>query len=399
MRSDRTRDVPRRPHVAFVVARCGPEAIGGAERLCLETATQMAQFWDVEILTTCATDYATWQNVYPPGIATHGNVPIRRFPVDRVRDRALFDRLSVKLACDPASASAADQRAWMAAQGPDCSALGDYVRAGAASFDAVYFYSYLYATTYDNIATVADKAVLVSLSHDEWMLRLPIWDRVFSSAHRIVCLSPEEEHLLTRRFGAPALPTRLISIGIDEPAAVAADADVCRTLNMKTPFTLYVGRVDAAKNCDELVSDFIDLVSRDPAVPNLVLIGPVSMKLPEHPALHVHGPAGEELKQQALAAASFVIIPSLFESLSLVALESWTQSTAILANGASSVLVGQCRRSGGGVWYANRGEFQEQYATCLQGQAQTLGRQGYAYVSQFFKWEDVTLRHRKLLQR
>lgn len=388
--------MPRRPRVAFVVVRCGAGAIGGAERLCLETASHMADFWDVEILTTCASDYATWKNEYAPGVTMEGMVPVRRFPVDGVRDRATFERLSAKLARDPAGARAADQRSWMAAQGPTCTALGEYLDEHAASFDAVYFYSYLYATTYDNIGRVAGKAVLVSLAHDEWMLHLAIWDRIFERARRIVCLTPEEEHLITSRFSSVSLPTTVIALGVDR-APAPRQTLISQDLTCQQPFALYVGRIDPAKNCDELVRDFIDLDSRGAPVPQLVLVGPISMALPRHPHLLVCGTLSEEQKQRWMAAAAFVVIPSVFESLSLVALESWIQKTAILVNGGSSVLVGQCRRSGGGLWYGNRSEFQAQYATCLQGQSEALGRQGNAYVKQCYRWDDVTRRHRLII--
>ena len=356
----------------------------------------MAASWDVEILTTCAIDPATWKNEYSPGRSIERNVPIRRFPVDRERDRPTFERLSVKLARDPAAASAADQRSWMAAQGPACSGLSRYLDERADSFDAVYFYSYLYATTHDNLPRVAAKAVLVSLAHDEWMLRLPMWDQIFADAGRIVALTPEEEHLLESRFDSFPLPTTIIALGFDNVSPVPERTpSPDRTIN--APFALYVGRIDPAKGCHELVRDFIDLVTSGIPVPQLVLAGPVSMTLPEHPRLTVCGTLSEHQKRQWMAAADFVVIPSALESLSLVALESWAQETAVLVNGSSSVLVGQCRRSGGGVWYGNRDEFGAQYATRLQGESEALGRQGNAYVRRCYNWPDVIRKHRNVV--
>ena len=356
----------------------------------------MADSWDVEILTTCATDYATWKNEYAPGVSIERNVPIRRFPVDRVRDRSAFERLSIKFARDPAAARPEDERAWMAAQGPGCAGLGQYLDEHAASLDAIYFYSYLYATTYDNLPRLAAKAVLVSLAHDEWMLRLPMWNRIFADARRIIALTPEEEHLLKSRFSSLPLSTTVIALGFDSVIASQKRAS-SRDASTGEPFALYVGRIDPAKNCDELVRDFIDLASGGIAVPRLVLAGPVSMTLPEHPQLSVCGLLSEEQKRQLMAASEFVVIPSALESLSLVALESWAQQTAILVNGSSSVLVGQCRRSGGGVWYGNRDEFQAQYATRLQGESEALGRQGNAYVKRFYNWPDVVRKHGNLV--
>jgi len=362
----------------------------------METASHMAASWDVEILTTCANDYATWKNEYAPGVSIETNVPIRRFPVDRVRDRTTFERLSLELAQDPAAASVADQRSWMEAQGPACSGLFTYLDEHAAELDAVYFYSYLYATTYDNLPRLADKAVLVSLAHDEWMLRLPMYERVFANARRIICLTAEEEHLVQLRFTPTPLPTTVIALGVDD-ASPPLQRAIADDVGISAPFALYVGRIDPAKQCDELVRDFVDLAAPDMPLLQLVLAGPVSMTLPQHPRIRVCGTVSEDRKRRLMREAAFVVIPSVFESLSLVALESWAQRTAILVNGGSSVLVGQCRRSGGGVWYGNRAEFQAQYATCLQGAAEALGRQGNAYVKQFYRWPDVTRRHREVV--
>ena len=61
--------------VAFVVQRYGLEVNGGAELLCRQVAERMAKYWDVEILTTCAIDYMTWQNEYPPGPTSMPTMP------------------------------------------------------------------------------------------------------------------------------------------------------------------------------------------------------------------------------------------------------------------------------------------------------------------------------------
>jgi glycosyltransferase involved in cell wall biosynthesis len=90
-------------------------------------------------------------------------------------------------------------------------------------------------------------------------------------------------------------------------------------------------------------------------------------------------------------------MPSRYESLSIVALEAWSLGTPILANGLSSVLVGQCRRSGGGLWYANSGEFARLLSSDLLGKARQLGAQGKRYVEEHYRWSDVVAQHRAWL--
>ena len=53
--------------VAFVVQRYGTEVVGGAELHCRWIAEHVAERHQVEVLTTTATDYLSWQNVLPDG--------------------------------------------------------------------------------------------------------------------------------------------------------------------------------------------------------------------------------------------------------------------------------------------------------------------------------------------
>src|SRR4028118_1252497 len=113
--------------VAFVVQRCGLEVNCGAETLCLKIAERMSQYWDTEILTTCALDYMTWQNHYSPGITEISGVKVNRFPVSKQRDIRGFNHLSEKIYPRLKEASIQEQEAWMLAQGPSSPGLIAYV--------------------------------------------------------------------------------------------------------------------------------------------------------------------------------------------------------------------------------------------------------------------------------
>ncbi len=53
--------------------------------------------------------------------------------------------------------------------------------------------------------------------------------------------------------------------------------------------------------------------------------------------------------------ASVLLVPSPFESLSLVLLEAWNHAVPALVNGRCSVLKGQARRANGALSEAKRG--------------------------------------------
>ena len=86
---------------------------------------------------------------------------------------------------------------------------------------------------------------------------------------------------------------------------------------------------------------------------HLVLIGNPIIPIPDHPKIHHLGFVNDQDKFDALAAAELLIMPSYFESLSMVALEAWALGKPVLANGRCDVLKGQCIRSNGGLYYDN----------------------------------------------
>src|SRR5207342_1871285 len=80
--------------LACVVQRYGTEVTGGAEAHCRAIAERLAESHDVTVLTSCAREYLTWRNAYPPGESRLGPVKIARFPVEEPRHLHRFADLS-----------------------------------------------------------------------------------------------------------------------------------------------------------------------------------------------------------------------------------------------------------------------------------------------------------------
>jgi glycosyltransferase involved in cell wall biosynthesis len=94
---------------------------------------------------------------------------------------------------------------------------------------------------------------------------------------------------------------------------------------------------------------------------------------------------------QALEAATVVVCPSPYESLSLLALEAMSVGTPVLVNARSAVLVEHCVRSNAGLWYADRHEFIE-CLNVLLGDADlraAMGANGRDYVKRNYRWDIV----------
>src|SRR5690606_41680001 len=84
---------------------------------------------------------------------------------------------------------------------------------------------------------------------------------------------------------------------------------------------------------------------------DLVLMGVKLMQLPEVPWVKFAGLLSERERLQALEAATIVVVPSPYESLSLLALEAMAVGTPVLCNARSDGLVDHRRRRNAGLYY------------------------------------------------
>ena len=156
------------------------------------------------------------------------------------------------------------------------------------------------------------------------------------------------------------------------------------------PFALYGGRIDPGKGCEELIEYFSAYVG-DGGEASLVLMGLKLMPLPEEPFINFAGMLSDQERLQALEAATIVVCPSPYESLSLIALESLAVGTPILCNARSDVLVDHCLRSNGGLFYRDRDEFVACMTLLVADERlrAAMGRSGREYVRRNYRWDVV----------
>ena len=83
--------------LGVVVQRYGADINGGAELHARYIAERLSRHAEVEVLTTCARDYVTWENELPAGEETVNGVTVRRFPVSHPRHPGRFGRLSAQV--------------------------------------------------------------------------------------------------------------------------------------------------------------------------------------------------------------------------------------------------------------------------------------------------------------
>jgi glycosyltransferase involved in cell wall biosynthesis len=374
--------------VALVVQRYGVEVLGGAETLARRVAELIAPDVDLTVLTTTAVDYLTWAEDYEPGEDRVNGVRVLRFSVPEPRDPQAFETASERVYAAPGNRERGG--AWMQAQGPNAPGLLEHLREKGRGFDAVVFVTYLYATTADGLPLVADRSILVPTVHDEPPLKLAIFDEVFAQARLCVFSTPEERDLARERFGVLDDRARIVGSGIDE----YLDADggrFVRETRIDKPYALYHGRLDPSKSVPELVEHHVRYRAGRPDALDLVLVGGGEINLPTDHGLHRLGFVSEERKHDAIAGAEVVVCPSPYESLSFSQLEAWSHGRPTLANAKSNVLVGQSRRSGGGLWYANAAEYAAMLDFLARAKplAAAIGAQGRRYAQTEYSWDRV----------
>ncbi|MGE3189426.1 MAG: glycosyltransferase family 4 protein, partial [Vicinamibacterales bacterium] len=162
-------------------------------------------------------------------------------------------------------------------------------------------------------------------------------------------------------------------------------------------FLLYGGRIEAGKGCEELVEYFTSYKEQGGEAA-LVLMGVKLMQLPEVPWVRFAGLLSERERLQALEAATIVVVPSPFESLSLLALEAMAVGTPVLCNARSEVLVEHCHGSNAGLYYADRDEFLECAKLLLADERlrNRMGRNGKEYVRRNYRWDVILSKYERL---
>jgi len=385
--------------MAFVVQRYGPEVSGGAERLCRLLAERLARHWQIEILTTCAKDYITWKNFYPPGKVEINGVTVWRFLVDRSRRIRWFNLFSRKIL--KGEGTITEEIEWMKRQGPFSSPLFDFIETNRNSYDYFVFFTYLYCTTYFGLPLVPEKAILVPTAHDEPPIYLKIFRSLFHLPRAIIYSSLEEQDFVQSHFKNNHIPHEVCGVGIDLPAEDSSSDNLNHAGPQKDGYLIYIGRVDVKKGCGDLVDFFLRYKrEKGGGELKLVLVGQKVLKLPSDPDLMVLGYLSEKEKETWLRRASLVIIPSPYESLSLTLLESWAWGIPVLVNGASKVLKGHCLRSGAGLWYENYQEFSNQLTRLLADHHlhQQMGALGKQYIKNNYAWDIIEKKYLGLIE-
>jgi glycosyltransferase involved in cell wall biosynthesis len=385
--------------IALVVQRYGLDVGGGAELHCQLVTEHLAKYYDVEVLTTCARDYITWRNAYDEGEETINGVLVRRFKVAEERNPRAFGRLSRRIF--RLFHTRRGELKWLRLQGPFAPDLLHFLARHETRYDLFIFFSYRYWLSYHGVMHFPHKSLLVPTAEHDPTIYLKIFKPFFHKPRAIIYNSIEERELINRVSSNQAILGDVVGVGVNLPARYDPEG-FRRRYNISEEYVVYIGRIDPNKGCGELFEYMVEYYARHPSVAvKLVLIGRAVMPVPQHKKILHLGYLSEEDKFAALAGAQFMIMPSRYESLSMVVIEAWLASKAILANGQCEVLKGQCLRSEGGLYYHNYQEFESCMNYLLQNPSilNEFGQRGNAYAVDNYHWDVVEKKYIELIKK
>jgi glycosyltransferase involved in cell wall biosynthesis len=386
--------MPRK--IAIVVQRYGLEINGGAEYHARLIAERLSKYFTIEVFTTTAYDYVTWDHHYKKQQEILNGILVNRFRVAKPRNPQIFGQLQNVVFHE--EHPLADELLWLEEEGPMVPELIQHLEKHEEEFAYFIFFSYRYYHSYHGVKRLAHKAILVPTAEHDQVIYLNLFKDFFSLPAAIVYNSQEEKELINRVTGNAAVYGEVVGIGSEVPMKFDPES-IRRELGITGKYVVYIGRLDENKGVPELLRFFLRLLAEEKIALDLLLIGKALISLPEHPRIRHVGYLNNQEKFDLLQGAEFLIIPSQFESLSMVTLEAWAVSKPVLANGRTEVLRGQCQRSNAGLWYTNYDEFKEAFLILQENRElrEQLGKNGKKYFYDHYAWDKIENKYLKII--
>jgi glycosyltransferase involved in cell wall biosynthesis len=377
-------------NIAAVVPRYGASIGGGAETLVRDLFLSLRDTpVSMEVLTTCAMDHRTWENILPEGETTEDGIRIKRFPVSE-RNLDIFIKAEQKLQ-QGFMLSEDEQIAWLE-NSVNSRSLYEYLYSNALSYDFIFYAPYLFGTTFWGSSLYPENSILIPCLHDEAYAYLPIMRYMFRQVSGVMWNAEPEAVLANAIYRLPQLADKghVVGMGFDLLPQVEA------VPMHDKPYLLYSGRKETGKNLDYLISCYQEYRAESSAPLDLVLIGSGKIdfleSLPE--GVIDKGFVSEDDKRQFLMGASLFIQPSTNESFSIVIMEAWREGVPVLVHADCAVTSYHVKRSEGGLWFRSVKEF---IAIIKQLEADSeifceMGGKGKKFVSSEYSREAVLKR-------
>lgn len=391
--------------IALVVQRYGKEVNGGAEqhaRFLVEHLKETNKY-EIEVLTTKAIDYLTWEDEYKDNIEEINGITVRRFPVKHPRNLRRFGWISTLT--DIGIKTKLVENLWLKSQGPYSKDLIDYIDKNKDNYDLFIFMTYLYYPTVVGMPKVASKSILIPTAHDEPTIYMNMYKNVFRKPAAIFYNTVSEKEFVEKTFSNADVLNNNGFGGVGVEINRDLEDKISRSTIVKDQnlqdYILYVGRIDTHKGCDKLFEYYKQYIEHSKSNLQLVLVGKPAMDIPKDPNVSYLGFLSEEDKFAVMKEAKLLIVPSEFESLSMVLLESLYLGVPVLVNAKCEVLKQHCLRGDVGKFYYGYQDFEGNLNTLLSNNnlRTQLGINGQKYVDRFYSWDTIIDKLDKMIEK
>ncbi|RMZ58152.1 glycosyltransferase [Chryseobacterium nematophagum] len=399
--------------IAIVVQRYGFEINGGAELHARLLAEKLSNIYDVEIITTCAIEHEFWNNHYPEGVEMINGIKVRRFKTLK-KDVQKFDLFKIiinnlykynnrKLSIlnfpyvyykRKQNKNAFNFNQWLEVQGPFSNNLIHFIKEKKENYKAFIFFTYLYHPSNIGIKEVAEKSILIPTAHDEPQFYLDGYTQLFSSAKFIMYNTQIEKNLVEKVYPQTKnIKSELAGIGFDDYDITISELPTY--LHQKKYF-IYIGRIVEDKGCVMMIEYFNHFKKTYPEYQDmkLVLVGKNALdkKITQGDDIILTGFVDDNLKNTLLANACALIMPSFYESLSLITLEAMLLKIPVIVNKNCEVLYSHIEKSETGKSFSNNDEFSQALIFYINQKKDDLvseGNKAKDYVLKNYSWNTI----------
>ena len=384
--------------IALVNQRYGLEVNGGSEFYTRLIAERLAEKYQVDVITTKALDYTTWEDHYTADEEEINGVRVLRFGVEKPR-AADFNEFNGKY-LSSGKRDIDTEKIWFEKQGPYSPAAISYIRENIDNYDVFIFVTYLYYLTVMGLPEAAEKAILIPTAHEEPFIHFKTFEKLFTLPRAFVFLTDEEKALVQGLFDCKHIPCQVMGTGVDIPCE-PDEKSFREKFGIDGDYIIYVGRIDEGKDCPTMFKYFTEYKKRRPESKlKLVLMGKQVCDIPKHRDIISLGFVSEEDKFSGISGAKALVLPSKYESLSISVLEAMSLSVPVIVNGICEVLKGHCVKSNGGLYYMNYFEFEGiiDYIFSHDGEYQCMRENSRKYVEENYRWDVIMKKFDEILK-
>lgn len=395
--------------IAIIVQRFGKEVNGGAELHAQLLAQHLKEKYQVDVLTSCSLDHHKWDNHYLEGEQFIDGIRVLRFRNEN-EDKTTPRRISRYLVGNQVYnkikytftnflilgfrrfkyRTKKDHNQlfdrWIVKHGPVSTKMISFLEKEMNNYKVFIFFSYLYYPTYFGLQKTFEKSILIPTAHDEPIFYFREFGKMFSLPKFIMYNTEDEKNLVELTYpDTMKIRSDIAGVGFELP-----NFDANTTIPINSPYFVYIGRIDVNKGCGKLIDNFSKLTNSEL---KLVMIGKNNLKKPINTKNIIFtGFIDEQEKLSFLQHCKGLIIPSRYESLSMVTLEAMSAGIPVLANGYCNVLKTHIERSNAGFIYYDEKDFDKMITKIInlsENEKEIIAQKGKAYVEKNYQWKSI----------